>query len=81
MFLTSLWAGLRVGEIAALRYCDVVGPNGRVLAEVRATPCAWLGVDVAGFDPLTVYGFYKDFSIDIAYFYTSRCNLEIEGLI
>ena len=38
MFLTSLWAGLRVGEIAALRYCDVVGPNGRVLAEVRLLP-------------------------------------------
>lgn len=52
-----------------------------VLAELRATPCAWMGAPVAGFDPLTVYGFYRDFSIDVEYFDHSLCNIEIEGLI
>ena len=56
----------------------------RVLADVRATPCAWLGSEVVGFEPLTLYGFYKDFSINVAYGGTaghSLCSLEIEGLV
>jgi len=52
----------------------------RVLADLRATPCAWIGTDVAGYEPLTLYGFYRDFSIDVAYPTTSYCSLEIEGL-
>lgn len=52
----------------------------RVLASLRATPCAWIGTDVAGYEPLIVFGFYRDFSIDIAYATVSYCNLEIEGL-
>jgi hypothetical protein len=52
----------------------------RVLADLRATPCAWLGTDVAGYEPLTVFGFYRDFSLDIAYPTTSLCSLEVEGL-
>lgn len=52
----------------------------RVLADLRATPCAWIGVDGPGFEPLTVFGFYRDFSIDVAYAAESLCNLEIEGL-
>lgn len=52
----------------------------RVLANLRATPCAWIGTDTANFEPLTVYGFYRDFSIDVAYPTQSYCSLEIEGL-
>jgi hypothetical protein len=52
----------------------------RVLADLRATPCAWIGTDESGFEPLTVYGFYKDFSIDVAYPTKSYCSLEVEGL-
>lgn len=52
-----------------------------VLAELRATPSAWLGTNVPGYDPLTVYGFYKDFTIEVEYSNQSRCDLEIEGLI
>jgi hypothetical protein len=52
----------------------------RVLADLRATPCAWIGTDESGFEPLTVYGFYRDFSIDVAYPTKSYCSLEIEGL-
>lgn len=52
----------------------------RVLADLRATPCAWIGVDTSGYEPLTVFGFYRDFSIDVAYTKKSYCTLEIEGL-
>jgi hypothetical protein len=52
----------------------------RVLSDLRATACAWIGSDVTGYEPLTIFGFYRDFSIDVAYPATSFCNLEIEGL-
>lgn len=52
-----------------------------VLAEVRATPCAWLGMPVAGYDPLNVFGFYKSFDIEIQYADYSQIAFEIEGLI
>lgn len=53
----------------------------RLLYSVRAKPCLWVGSDDSRFDEaLTVYGFYRDFSTDIAYPDTSICNLEIEGL-
>ncbi len=38
MFLLTCWGGLRVGEVAAVRYCDVVGGNGKVRDEVRLLP-------------------------------------------
>lgn len=53
----------------------------RVLADLRATPCAWVGGDdITTYAPLVVWGFYRDFSIDVAYPTLSYCNLEIEGL-
>lgn len=52
----------------------------RILASLRATPCVWIGTDAPGYQPLTVFGFYRDFSIDVAYATRSYCNLEIEGL-
>lgn len=53
----------------------------RVLADVRATPAVWIGAEGSNFLPLTLYGFYKDFTIDVAYPTKSYCSLEIEGLI
>jgi hypothetical protein len=54
----------------------------QVLARVRAKPSVWVGVpDDVLFRPLTVYGFFRDFSIDIAYPTKSYCSLEIEGLV
>ena len=35
MILMSVWAGMRVGEIAALRVGDVVGPTGSILEQIR----------------------------------------------
>jgi len=52
----------------------------RVLADLRATPCAWIGADDVTYAPLVVYGFYKDFSIEVAYPTMSYCSLEVEGL-
>lgn len=53
----------------------------RVLADVRATPCVWIGADDATlYAPLIVYGWYRDFSIDVAYPTTSFVSLEVEGL-
>lgn len=53
----------------------------RVLTDVRATPCMWIGSDdTTTYAPLAIYGFYRDFSIDIAYATKCFCSLEIEGL-
>ena len=35
MFLTALYAGLRVGEVASLRYMDVIGVDDEVRDEIR----------------------------------------------
>lgn len=53
----------------------------RLLAGLRAKPCVWMATDSASYEPLTVYGFYKDFSIDVAYKSIHYCSIEIEGLI
>lgn len=53
----------------------------RLLSELRATPCVWIGTDAPGLEFFTIYGFYRDFSIDVAYATTSYCSLEIEGLV
>jgi len=52
----------------------------RLLSGLRATPCVWIGAESEDLGPLTIFGFYRDFSIDIAYPLVNFCNLEIEGL-
>lgn len=53
----------------------------RLLYDLRATPCIWIGSDDGQYDePLTVFGYYRDFSTDISYPTQSFCSLEIEGL-
>jgi hypothetical protein len=51
------------------------------LANLRATPCVWIPTDDITYSPLVVYGWYKDFSINVPYPTTSTCSLQIEGLI
>ena len=53
----------------------------RALTAIRSTPCIFIGSEAPGYQPLLVYGFYKDFSIDVAYSRMHLCNLSIEGLI
>lgn len=53
----------------------------RLLSSLRATPCIWIGSDDPDYDePLVVFGFYRDFNVEIAYPTKSLCSLEIEGL-
>lgn len=52
----------------------------RVLADLRAQPAIWVTSDVPDLAPLTVYGFFRDFAIEVAYPTESFCTLEIEGL-
>ena len=51
-----------------------------ILSDLRATPCVWIATEKAGYEMLTLYGFYRDFSIVVEYADGSLCNLEIEGL-
>jgi hypothetical protein len=53
----------------------------RILADIRAVPSVFIGSEESIYAPLVVYGFYRDFSIDIAYPTRSQCRLEVEGLI
>lgn len=57
---------------------DAVDDVHRNLAALRATPVLWIGSEA--FESLTVFGFYKEFSIDLSYPTVSYCSLTIEGL-
>lgn len=48
------------------------------LAAVRATPCLFIGS--SKYASAVVYGWYRDFSVTIAYARYSDCSLQIEGL-
>lgn len=52
----------------------------RVLSDLDAVPVVWIGTDAAGYEPLIIYGFYRDFSIVVSYPTKSLCSIEIEGL-
>ncbi|NYT43099.1 hypothetical protein HZY97_20155 [Sphingomonas sp. R-74633] len=50
----------------------------RRLAALRAKPALWIGEE--GFESLAIYGFFKDFAVDLALETVSFCSLTIEGL-
>ncbi len=51
------------------------------LSSIRATPAVWVASDNPQFEEaLIVYGFFREFSLDIAYPNNSLYSLEIEGL-
>lgn len=50
------------------------------LAAWRSTPVLWIGADNL-YTSLIVFGFYRDFSVEIAYPTMSLCNLTVEGMI
>lgn len=49
-----------------------------LLAGYRATPVVYIGAD--DYTSTIIYGFYKDFNIEIAYESASLCSLDLEGL-
>lgn len=57
---------------------DDVDRVQRYLADIRAVPALWIGDE--DFEALTVYGFYKDFSIDLVLGTATLCSLSVEGL-
>ncbi len=38
MMLLTHWAGLRIGEVACLRWCDVTNSDGQIKDEIRLLP-------------------------------------------
>jgi hypothetical protein len=64
-------------EAKALIRTDAVDLVANRIAAVRARPSLWIGQ--AGVDSLTVYGFFKDFSIEVGE-NVSKLSLTIEGL-
>lgn len=65
---------------------NIILPNGdlnrvqKLLTEVRAVPCVWVGTDSDIYGPLIMYGFFRDFSLEIPYPEYSYCSLQVEGL-
>jgi len=57
---------------------DKIDAIADLLALYRATPVVWAGTDE--YNSTWIYGFYKDFSIQIKYISKSNLSLEIEGL-
>jgi integrase/recombinase XerD len=45
MLLVTHWAGMRVGEVAALRICDVLGADGAVMDEIALSASQTKGND------------------------------------
>lgn len=67
--------------------CDVIIENDRMdyiisqLAAARATPAVWITDSIGKYGSMTVYGFYKDFGVNIAYPSHSQTSIQIEGLV
>lgn len=59
-----------------------VGYILELFSSLRATPALWITVpdDAIYSDPLTIFGYYKDFTVTISYPSHSMCSLQIEGL-
>lgn len=52
----------------------------KILSDIRATPCVWIGSEDEIYRPLVMYGYYRDFNLEIPYPEYSYCSLQIEGL-
>lgn len=51
---------------------------GRLFASLIDTPALFIASDA--YDMTVIYGFVKDFDVNIAYFNYSECSLDIEGM-
>lgn len=83
---TDQWGVTSVTERAYAKRFDLdvmvdavkVDYVAKKLAEIRATPVVWIGDDI--YASLVALGFYKDWSITIAYPTLAEARLTIEGL-
>lgn len=54
----------------------------KLLASIRSTPVVWIGSDITSYSvPLVMFGYYKDFTLQISYPTYSLYTIQIEGLI
>ena len=54
----------------------------KILTELRAVPIVWIGTQDDDYStPLIMFGYYRDFTVEIAYPSFSLCRLEVEGLV
>lgn len=51
------------------------------LEQLRSTPCVWVGDSTGDIQPLTMYGYYKDFRLVVDYPTFGLYSLEIEGMV
>lgn len=51
----------------------------RFLTDIRATVVVWVGAKDS-YEMFNIYGFYRDFTVDVAYPSASLCTLQIEGI-
>ena len=51
-----------------------------LLTELRSRACVWLADNGSDLEPLQVFGFYKDFTLDVGFPGVSHYSLEIEGM-
>lgn len=58
---------------------SVFGVVRNILTDLRTTPCAWIAED--NNRNSIIYGYYREFDIILSNPTTSRCTLEIEGLV
>ena len=56
-----------------------MGQVKKTLTSLRTTPSVWIAED--GNSDLVIYGYYREFDIILSNPTTSRCSLEIEGLV
>lgn len=60
-------------------YSSKVDAVVNLLTQYRATPLVWIGID-ANYSSLVVYGFYRDWEINVPNNIGSICSIDIEGL-
>lgn len=53
---------------------------GKVLTGLRATPSAWIATEDSRFQGTTIFGYVKDWNVEISYPQHSLISIEIEGL-
>jgi len=51
------------------------------LTALRAIPAVWVATDDSNFTALNVFGYPKDWAVDVAYYDYSSLTLEIEGML
>lgn len=66
-------------EVSLLTENSTVDYIAAQLANVRARPVVWVGDDI--YDSLVVYGWVRDWGVNIAYATHSETRLTIEGLV